>query len=183
MFGMRKVYTPDKRRWRPQKVKFRDELSGVIFKSTIPRVKKAFNRATALLLETNFVSLEELYSLLGISDAVKLFSPNLDLDYSELNNVLGWDILVTRSVDYELIPVIENEELIIKIVFSDIPEFWDITGYLHPANNIDHDWSVDKMSNKDLYDNIECWNLPQKFLSFWPYHCLQLRSDIGKLLY
>ena len=184
MMGHPKIYKPDRRRWRPQKVKFIDEFSGVIFESTIPRVRKAMNQATTLLLETNFASLEELYSFLGIVDAVKLFNPNIDLSYSELNNVLGWDIVEGPILNYELKPDLKDDEVIIRIIFDKNPEFWDVTGYINPSAFDDWGYAYQGIpTSSDLYSSIDSWNLPQRFMLMWPFSQLENRKDIAKLSY
>lgn len=126
---------------RPAIYMFRDQLTGVKFKATIPFVKNGIFKASCLLQETEFVSLDELYSFWGIADFIRVlreeFVPGIpDISYMDLREVLGWNLLQgVRIVDIELVPVIEGEEVIIDLVYNDVPEFWDIRSILNPYDS------------------------------------------------
>lgn len=175
------VVQPYKEHWEPQIVKFKDELSGVIFKSSVVRVKKAGYKATQLMQETNFVSLEEYYSFLGISDAVKLFSPHIDITYGDLSNVLGWDLMDGyRIIEPNLVPEIIDKEVIINIIFDETPYFHDVTGYLSPNEISDYisRKGVESLPPDFIYSHTDFWE-PIKELSWTnTLNYVERRNDI-----
>ena len=130
-------YKPLYRR-RPPKVRFYDEIARIGFVATIPFVKNGIHKATALLQQTDFVALEELYSFWGISEFVAMLKPGttVDIGYLDLREVLGWHLLQgIRSVDIDLIPAFDgNKGLYVKIVYNDVPEFWDVRDLLFPSD-------------------------------------------------
>lgn len=130
-------YKPMIRR-RPQKVRFYDELARIGFVATIPFVKNGIYKATALLQQTDFVALEELYYFWGISDFVSMLAlgTSVDIGYLDLREVLGWHLLQgVRSVDIDLVPAIDdNNGLYVKIIYNDVPEFWDVRDLLFPSD-------------------------------------------------
>lgn len=125
-------------RGRPSTYKFRDELSHICFLATIPFVQSGINKATRFLQETDFVALEELYSFWGLTDFINTLDTEKlahmpDISYMDLREVLGWNLLQgIRYIDIELKPDIINEEIIINIVYKDMPEFWDVRDLLNP---------------------------------------------------
>lgn len=131
----RPIIKPNERR-RPMVCKFYDHIANVGFTATIPFIKNGINKATRLLQETGFVALEELYSFWGITDFVNLVVPGPDISYTDLREVLGWDLLQgIRILDIELKPEIRNSQVIINIVYNDWPEFWDIRSRLNPYDS------------------------------------------------
>lgn len=130
-------YKPLYRR-RPPNVRFYDEIARIGFVATIPFVKNGIHKATALLQQTDFVALEELYSFWGISEFVTMLKPGttVDIGYLDLREVLGWHLLQgVRSVDIDLIPAFDdNKGLYVKIVYADVPEFWDVRDLLFPSD-------------------------------------------------
>lgn len=127
-----------KHRKRPQMVTFKDEISGVLFSSTVERVKNAIYKATNLLQFTSFVALEEFYSFLGITETCLMLydCTHLDLSYSDPSNVLGWHLLEgIRKLEVELVPKIDplDNSLYVELVYDRLPEFWDIRDLINPA--------------------------------------------------
>lgn len=128
-------YKPLIRR-RPQKVRFYDEIARIGFVATIPFVNNGIYKASALLQETEFVALEELYSFWGISEFVSMLTNAVDIGYTDLREVLGWHLLQgVRTVDIELQAKIDADNgLYVNIHYNDVPEFWDVRDLLFPSD-------------------------------------------------
>ena len=131
----------------PQEHWFYEELSGIWFRSTIPRVRKALALSDKILIQTGFISLRELYKNLGILDFVLMTDLMYDLSDSEYSDeILGWDSYSGwyRQLFGELTPKYDENELHplhIVISFMATPEYLSTLDY-------------DRLGFREVYNNI-----------------------------
>lgn len=107
---------------------FYEELSGVWFRSPLPRVRKALYLSEKTLIQTGFISLREVYKNLGILDFIEATDLGYDLYEDDMFNILGWGIDSgwSRSLLYSLKPTFDENELhplYISIEFGSVPEW------------------------------------------------------------